>query len=403
MNAAKTLLAMAALVALAACSDESVTAVQPSDGAAPARVAPNRVAPIHMGQPGAAVEGSYIVVLEPGADGRAVAAAAGARPQFEYGAALNGFAGQLNRGQLEALRHDPRVDYVEQDQVVTAAGSQWPAPWNLDRIDQVMLPMSQRYDYVSSGAGVSVYVIDSGISTGHPEFGGRASLGYTAVLDGRGPTDCNGHGTHVAGTVGSRTWGVAKAVSMVSVRVLDCSGNGSTSQLLAAIDWVRTRRTRRSVAVISLEQPASLAVDAAVTSLVGSGVLTAVAAGNGNAPACDYSPAGTSAAVTVAASDSRDFRAGFSNYGSCVDLYAPGVAVTSTWLNDETRELSGTSMAAPHVAGVAALVIASIPNYESHIQGRAMVESWIKAHATDHQIQANVLGTTGLLLNKRSL
>jgi subtilisin family serine protease len=240
------------------------------------------------------------------------------------------------------------------------------ATWGLDRIDQRALPLSTTYRYTNTGSGVRAYIIDTGILTTHREFGGRAVGGYTAIKDGRGTTDCNGHGTHVAGTVGGATYGVAKAVQLVAVRVLDCSGWGTTSGVIAGLDWVTAHRQKPAVANMSLGGGASTSLDDAVRRMISSGVATAVAAGNGNAAliaqdACKYSPARVAEAMTVSATDKTDTKASWANYGSCVDWFAPGVSIKSAWNTSTTatNTISGTSMATPHTTGVAALYLQS--------------------------------------------
>lgn len=315
---------------------------------------------------GEAVPGSYIVVLR-GAPGlvRAseVARGLGVSPaaiSHEYNAALNGFAARLSDADAARLARDPRVAYVEQDQVMTIDATQTGATWGLDRIDQRARPLSGTYTYGNTGAGVTAYIIDTGIRFSHNEFGGRATSGFDAV-DGGTADDCNGHGTHVAGTVGGSTYGVAKGVSLVGVRVLNCSGSGTTSGVVAGIDWVTANHTGSNPAVanMSLGGGASTALDNAVKASIADGVTYAVAAGNSNRDACKFSPARVATAITVGATTSTDARASYSNYGSCLDLFAPGSSITSAWYtsNTATNTISGTSMATPHVAGVAALYL----------------------------------------------
>jgi subtilisin family serine protease len=332
---------------------------------------------------GKAIPGQYIVVLKARADPRAVAAIAQVTPKYVYDAALNGFAAQLNSGQLTALQHNPSVDYIEQDMEVTAGATQNidnGNPWGLDRIDQHNLPLSKTYTYNSNGAGVRIYIIDSGLQTNHPEFGTRAYNVYDA-LGGNG-NDCNGHGTHVGGIAAGTTYGVAKGAYLRGVRVLDCYNSGSGSAVLAGINWVAGHHIKPAVANMSLGTSRSSAVNTAVANMINAGVFTAVAAGNYNADACDYSPASTPEAYTVAASTKTDYKEASSNYGACIDLYAPGQAIKSAWINSGTMFYSGTSMASPHVAGVAALY----QSYYGTAFSPAKITDWISTHATTDKI-----------------
>lgn len=345
------LLVVSLLTLLSACSD-----LQPAPDAAAA----------------ATIPGQYIVVLDPLGISTQSAQAfelSVSRVATDLGVqaalplrVINGFlAKNVDSADLRRLQSDARVEYVEQDQLMRVSATQTNATWGLDRIDQRNRPLNGSYTYNTTASSVTAYIIDTGILSGHQEFGGRVTGGVTAIGDGRGSSDCNGHGTHVAGTVGGRTYGVAKGVKLFAVRVLDCAGSGSNSGVIAGVDWVTYNHTKPAVANMSLGGGASQALDDAVRNSIGAGVTYAVAAGNENQNACNVSPARVSSALTVGATTRTDSRASFSNYGSCVDLFAPGQDITSAWYSSSssTRTISGTSMASPHVAGAAALYLQS--------------------------------------------
>jgi len=322
-----------------------------------------------------AIPGHYIVVLDVDSVGTDADFAQTATASYNlaseysgevtdvYAHALNGFSARLSEEDALKLSEDPRVRFVEEDSIMEATVTQTNAPWGLDRIDQVALPLNGTYTYTANGAGVNVYIIDTGIRRTHTQFGGRAFIGFDAINDGRNTTDCNGHGTHVAGTVGASTYGVAKGVRLFAVRVLNCSGSGTNSGVIAGVNWVTANHIDPAVANMSLGGGASSALDTAVNNSISAGVTYAVAAGNSNTNAANSSPARVANAITVGSSTISDARSSFSNFGSVVDIFAPGSSIQSTWFtsNTATATLSGTSMASPHVAGVAARILQSSP------------------------------------------
>ncbi|WP_169732398.1 S8 family serine peptidase [Haloglycomyces albus] len=308
---------------------------------------------------------------------------------------LNGFFGEMSEKQAEAFASQPGVDYVEQNREISinASGSQSNPTWGLDRVDQRDLPMDDTYNWDNDGNGVHAYIIDTGINTSHQEFSGRTAPGYDAV--GGGTDDCNGHGTHVAGTVAGSEYGVAKEATVVPVRVLDCNGSGSFDGVVDGIEWVANNANKPAVANMSLGADNSSALNDSVDNAVASGVTFAVAAGNGDNDACNNTPAGANDVLTVAASDSSDGKASFSAWGSCIEVFAPGVNITSAWHTSDsaTNTISGTSMASPHVAGAVAIYLSENPSAST-----TEVENWVVDNASTNKI-SNPEGSPNRLLH----
>ncbi len=306
---------------------------------------------------------------------------------FTYNRAIKGFSVRMSEQQALRLANDPRVAFVEEDGVVSIDTTQTGATWGLDRIDQRDLPLNGTYTYNSTGSGVKAYIIDTGIRATHTQFAGRVISGFTAISDGLGTNDGNGHGTHVSGTVGGSTYGVAKNVTLVAVRVLDSSGSGTNSGVIAGINFVASdhQAGQPAVANMSLGGGASSAVDTAVANAVADGVTFAVAAGNENQNACNTSPAREPSAITVGSTTTTDARSSFSNFGACVDIFAPGSSITSSWNTSDTatNTISGTSMATPHVTGVAALFLETNPSASPATVAAAIINSSTLNHVSN--------------------
>jgi subtilisin family serine protease len=398
------------VVCLAGAALVSVTAQQPDSPGSQGLGRGNQDPPrFHRHGPNR-IANHYVVVLDedavgPDADFGAASARAeqviartpAGRVTHVFAYALNGFSAEMTEEEALALSQDPDVRFVEEDSIVEAVATQTSAPWGLDRIDQRDRPLSGTYSYTRTGSGVNVYVIDTGIRRTHSQFGGRAFAGFDAF--GGTTNDCNGHGTHVAGTVGGSTYGVAKSVRLYAVRVLNCSGSGTNSGVIAGVDWVTRNHVKPAVANMSLGGGASSALDTAVRNSIAAGVTYAVAAGNSNANAGNYSPARVGEAITVGSSTSSDARSSFSNYGSVVDIFAPGSSIRSAWYTSDTATatLSGTSMASPHVAGVAARYLQGSPSASP-----ATVRNAIVNDATTGRLTGLPSGTANRLLFRSS-
>ncbi|MET8089999.1 S8 family serine peptidase [Micromonospora sp. NPDC005220] len=351
-----------------------------------------------------AVPGSYIVVLKDSAVARdrvgdtakRLSGRHGGTVARTYGAALRGFEAKVSASAAARIAADPAVAYVEQNHTVSISGTQAnPPSWGLDRIDQRNLPLDSSYTYPNTASNVHAYIIDTGIRFSHSDFGGRATSGYDAV-DGGSADDCNGHGTHVAGTVGGSAYGVAKGVQLVGVRVLNCSGSGTNAGVIGGVDWVTANAIKPAVANMSLGGGANTSLDNAVRNSIASGVTFGLAAGNDSgANACNTSPARTTEAITVGSTTSSDARSSFSNIGTCLDIFAPGSSITSAWYTSDTatNTISGTSMATPHVVGAAALVASANPSWTP-----AQVRNQLVANATPNVVGNPGSGSPNLLL-----
>ena len=388
-------------VALALSGAAIAAAVAAAMVGTPANAAEGSV--IGAGRPDA-VAGSYIVVLKDGAvsstgvraKASSLATKHSGRIGHVYSAALRGFSANLTAQEARRMAADPSVAYVEQDSLVHADATQSPVPsWGLDRIDQRNLPLNNSYTYPNTASNVHAYIIDTGIRFSHNDFGGRASSGFDAI-DGGTADDCHGHGTHVAGTVGGSSFGVAKGVQLVGVRVLNCSGSGTNAQVIAGVDWVTQNAIKPAVANMSLGGGIATSLDSAVANSISSGVTYAIAAGNSNgANACNFSPARVASAITLGSTTMTDARSSFSNIGTCLDLFAPGSSITSAWFSSDTatNTISGTSMATPHAAGAAALIASVNPTWTP-----AQVRNELVADATPNVVSGAGTGSPNLLL-----
>lgn len=366
--------------------------------------APYRAVPVPITAPAAdgattVIPGAYLVTFRPGADPQVALRALKATSRLDLGRALNGFAADLTAKQVGELQHSADVRSIERDAwhhgVLDTTQTNPPA-WGIDRIDQSALPLSASYTYTATGAGVHAYIIDSGVDASHPNFGNRAQFNYNSIDSNN--TDCNGHGTHVAGTIGSTSYGVAKAATLHGVKWLNCAGSGTTSSAVAAVNWVTNNHVKPAVANTSWNMTYSSTLATALTNMMNSGVFLATSAGNTGGNSCDRLPRNLTAALVVAATTRTDARASYSSTGSCVDIYGPGSAIVSTLPGNTTGSYNGTSMSTPHAAGIAVLYKATHGDTT-----QATLHAWIINNATTGVVTGSLSGTPNRLLNKRTL
>ncbi len=366
--------------------------------------APYRAVPVPITAPAAdgtvtVIPGAYLVTFRPGADPGVALRALKATSRLDLGRALNGFAADLTARQVGELQHSADVQSIERvawHHGVLDTTQNNPPSWGIDRIDQSALPLSASYTYTATGAGVHAYIIDSGVDASHPNFGNRAQFNYNSIDSNN--TDCNGHGTHVAGTIGSTSYGVAKSATLHGVKWLNCAGSGTTSSAVAAVNWVTNNHVKPAVANTSWNMTYSSTLATALTNMMNSGVFLATSAGNTGGNSCDRLPRNLTASLVVAATTRTDARASYSSIGTCVDIYGPGSAIVSTLPGNTTGSYNGTSMSTPHAAGIAVLYKAT---YGDTTQ--ATLHAWIINNATTGVVTGSLSGTPNRLLNKRAL